>query len=102
MWHRITVIATLFVLGIAGCRTLHTDKRDDTVPVAMWFGLAAVDEDGRKVTPAPDELIVEALKKAGILATVDESGLHVAPADEDRARDALLTDRRLADSGVLV
>jgi hypothetical protein len=102
MWHRLTTIVTLSVLGVAGCRTLHTDKREDTVPVAMWFGLAAVDKEGRRVTPPPDELIVDALKRVGIAATVDESGLHVAPADEDRAREALLTDRRLTDSGVLV
>ncbi len=102
MWYRLTSIATLLALGVEGCHTLHTDKREDTVPVAMWFGWAAVDKDGRNVTPDPEELVVEALKKVGITATVDESGLHVAPPDEERAREALLTDRCLADSGVLV
>ncbi|MFT3787732.1 MAG: hypothetical protein QM770_16440 [Tepidisphaeraceae bacterium] len=93
----------LSLLSSAGCRTLHTiEARENSVPVAMWAGLAAVDKDGRKVTPAPDELIVDALKRVGIAATVDKSGLHVASTDEDRAREALLTDRRLTDSGVLV
>ena len=102
MWYRLTSIAMLIVVGITGCRTLHTDQREDSIPVAMWFGLATVDKDGRNVTPPRDELVIAALKTAGIPATVDESGLHVAPADEERAREALLMDRRLADSGVIV
>ena len=102
MHYALTLIAALFVLSVAGCRTLHTDRREDTLPVAMWAGFGTVDRDGRKVMGADERLLVEALEKVGITATADESGLHVAPADEDRAREALLTDRRLADSGVLV
>jgi hypothetical protein len=102
MWQRLTLIVTLSVSAIVGCRTLHTDNREDTAPVAIWFELAGRSEDGRIVTPPPEELVVEALKRAGIAATVDERGLHLAPRDEERAREALLTDPRLADSGVLV
>jgi len=102
MWNRLTTIAALLVLGLGGCQTLHTDTREDSMPVAMWFNFATLDKDGRTVTPPPGEQVADALMRAGIAATVDESGLHVEPADEERAREVLLTDRHLVNSGILV
>ena len=101
MRHTVARIFALTALTLVGCKTLRTDAGTASRPVAAWSELQVVNEDGRKV-PAPPELIVASLKRVGIAATADDTGLHIAPEDEDRAAEALLTDQRLTESGILV
>jgi hypothetical protein len=42
------------------------------------------------------------LKEAGLHATVDGSGVTVNPAEQNRAREVMLTDKRLAGTDILV
>jgi len=102
MYYRSSATCALLLTVFAGCKTVHTgDAANQKTSVAMWSDFLAVKKDG-ETKPAPPELIVDSLKKVGIVATIDDAGLHIAPEDADRAIRALLMDARLKDSGILV
>jgi hypothetical protein len=97
----------LAVLLLAGCQTVHT-TRDDGIPVAMWSSLLRTertdraDRPGRAEGPDVRERVARVLKDAGIHATLDESGVRVPVGEDRRAREVLLTDKRLAGTDVIV
>jgi hypothetical protein len=98
-----TALLMSLPLALASCQTVHVSStRGSAVPVAIWSSLISVDEQDRPVRPQPRELVSKALNEAGVHATVDQGGVSVSEGEEARAREVLLTDKRLVGSGITV
>ena len=96
----------LFALGLVfcaavGCQTVHT-SREGALPVAMWPSLAMMTREGTPRRSQNQEAVYFVLKEAGLHPLLNEGGVWVPDDEELRAREVLLTDKRLADSGVFV
>lgn len=90
-----------FALIIVGCKTVHTSSGDG-VPVAVWSSLVMADQDGNVHGPQQHEIVSRVLRDHGLHPTIDDAGVSVPEGEERRAREVLLTDKRLAGSEVLV
>ena len=86
---------------LAGCQMVHTSQPDG-VPVAIWVSTTLIDLKGQPPPAEVHETVTRVLRDRGLHPAVDDAGLCVPAAEETRAREALLTDRRLAGSGVEV
>lgn len=109
---------------LAGCQTVHT-PRDRGVPVAAWPKVSTVAAERRgagellaavlvpeprgrppattaPATPAVDKLVYDVLRDAALHPTIDHRGVCVPEAEETRAREVLLTSKRLIGSDVVV
>jgi hypothetical protein len=95
------IILLALLLPVTGCKTVHT-ARPGGVPVAMWMSLVVVKEQGRPVRPDAHEAVSNVLREHGLHATLDDNGVSVPEDEETRAREVLLTDKRLVDSDVIV
>jgi len=85
----------------AGCQSVHTERADG-VPVAMWLAVQSVDRAGQPAGPDDRQTVARVLADAGLHPTLDDAGVSVPATEERRAREVLLTDRRLAGSRVFV
>ena len=94
------LLALTVLLGLASCKTVHTDQKDG-VPIALWFGDAVAPADADSTSRSMD-VVVKVLRKHGLHPSGDEHGVSVPDNEERRARDVLLTDGQLAESGVFV
>lgn len=94
---------TLWLLAsmLVGCHSVHT-SRPGAVPVAMWASMLIVDRHGKPEQPELHQTVARVLKEAGLHATIDDAGVSVPEGEERRAREVLLTDKRLSGSSVLV
>ena len=93
--------AIIVLIALAGCKSVHTTRADE-VPVAVWTSLVVADEQGHAVQPDARETVSKVLRDNGLHPMFDESGVSVPDDEETRAREVLLTDKRLKDSGVTV
>jgi hypothetical protein len=94
---------TLVIAAIAlcGCQTVHTAD-DEGVPVAIWASTVLLPLQGDPAPAETHEKVSRVLLDHGLHPTLDANGISVPEAEETGAREALLTDRRLAGSGVEV
>ena len=92
-----TVLASCLV----GCQTVHTEQ-DDGVPVALWRSLVVAQPDGKAEGPEERDMVSRVLTDAGLHATVDQGGISIPKQEERRAREVLLTDKRLANGSLIV
>ncbi len=86
---------------LAGCQSVHTTQ-EGSVPVAMWTSLAIADQHGRPLEPDTRKIVSKVLCGQGLHPTLDEGGISVPQNEETRAREVLLTDKRLKGLGVIV
>lgn len=84
-------IHALMYLALLGCQTVHTNA-DGEPTIAIWFS----------GSPENQKLVCDVLRDHGLHAVVDNKGVSVADAESQQAREVLLTDQRLKDSGVLL
>jgi hypothetical protein len=97
----ITAVA-LALVATCGCQSVHS-SRADGVPVAMWSSIIFTDQEGREQGgPQIQEKVLRVLRDRGLDATVDRGGVSVPENEERRAREVLLTDKRLAGSDLIV
>lgn len=68
----------------------------------MWPSTLIASRHGQPEPPQVRETVARVLKEAGLHATVDEDGVSVPEGEEGRAREVLLTDKRLSGSSVIV
>ena len=97
----VLVLVAPVVHVLIGCQSVHT-SRADGVPVAFWSSALLAARDGEVEPPEVREMVARVLKEAGLHATVDEGGVSVPEGEERRAREVLLTDKRLSGSNVIV
>lgn len=102
-------ILGLFILTLFGCQSSQTGGSGGNLsgtravlPVAVWSQFIQVDQQARPVHPPAPQLVKAALDRVNIHAVVDDNGVSVPPAEADLARQVLLTDPTLKDSGVTV
>jgi len=96
-----TLIVTLAALILLGCQSVHTPS-GNSIPVALWHSVVCADAQDQREAPEPRDKVARALKEAGLHATVDDKGVSVADDESRRAREVLLTDKRLAKTQILV
>jgi hypothetical protein len=97
---RLTLVA-LAIWVLVGCRTVHS-TREQTVPVAIWLPVVTLKEHEDGATRATDDAIVKVLREKGLHPVIDDAGVAVGAEEEHIARQVLLLDKRLIDSGVYV
>jgi hypothetical protein len=95
---RLALIALASVAFI-GCRSVHT-AREGSVPVALWLP-TATQQEGHGAR-SQDQAILNVLRENGLHPVIDDAGLAVPTDEEQLARQVLLLDKRLIDSGVSV
>lgn len=99
---RLVSLAVLYtVCSITGCQTVHTE-RTDGVPVAMWSSFNIASPQGKSQRPEVRDTVARVLGESGLHPNVDDSGVWVPEKEERRAREVLLTDKRLEGTGVIV
>jgi hypothetical protein len=86
---------------LAGCQSVHTERADG-VPVAMWPSFLIASQHGKPERPQVRETVARVLRDAGLHPSVDDSGVSVPEKEERRAREVLLTDKRLDGTGAFV
>lgn len=92
---------SLIICCITGCQSVHTE-RPDGVPVAMCPSFVIASQHGKPERPEVREKVARVLSDAGLHATVDDSGVSVPEGEERKAREVLLTDKRLDGTGAIV
>ena len=100
MRHSALAIA-LIACCLVGCKTVHTGRADG-VPVAMWPSFLIASQDGKTERAGVRETVARVLADAGLHPSVDDSGVSVPEGEERRAREVLLTDKRLDGTGAIV
>jgi hypothetical protein len=96
-----TLIISLIVCCMTGCQSVHTERADG-VPVAMWPSFLIASQHGKPERPQVRETVARVLSDAGLHATVDDIGVSVPEGEERKAREVLLTDKRLDGTGAIV
>lgn len=91
----------IHLLATVGCQSVHTSG-DQCVPIAMWTLLESGDDGTAASTPHTRDRVASILRESGLHAIVDESGIQIQADEVQHAREVLLLDPRLADSGVVV
>jgi hypothetical protein len=95
-------IVALALAATCGCQSVHS-PRADGVPVAIWSSIIFTNQEGREQGgPQVQEKVLRVLRDHGLDATVDRGGVSVSENEERRAREVLLTDKRLAGSDLIV
>jgi hypothetical protein len=87
-----SIVWSLIFLVAGGCRTVHLET-EDRAAIAMWYLPPARDVESK---------VRDVLLDHGILAEASERGVSVREADQVKARRVLLTDERLADTGLML
>ncbi|HMO86822.1 MAG TPA: hypothetical protein PKC18_18075, partial [Lacipirellulaceae bacterium] len=91
----------MIVFCVTGCQSVHTERADG-VPVAMWPSFLIASQHGKPERPQVRDTVARVLSDTGLHATVDDSGVSVPEGEERRAREVLLTDKRLDGTGAIV
>ena len=94
-------IFAIAMLTLAGCQTVHA-THEGAVPVAIWSSLILIDQQGRPAKPEARDIVSQALTEAGLHPVCDDGGVSVPDSEETRAREVLLTDKRLVDTEAIV
>lgn len=93
----ITLTATLAM----SCESVRTAEGNDTA-IAMWAAWPAAHATTAVAREETRDIVARVLHDAGLHPTLDSNGVRVPDAEAQRARVALLTDKRLIGCEVLV
>jgi hypothetical protein len=101
MARRLVLLALLSLFAHAGCATLHASG-ETGLPVAVWSGVTLIERDGQAPSPSVSEIVAKVLRERGLHPAQEQASVSVPQDEEARAREVLLTDKRLAGQDIVV